>query len=91
MNHILWVCWKNCRRFYWAWRLSVFSYPYYVIKAFLFIQYNATKTSIILDECLKAMGQMKETDQLGIWLMKESIRRDLVSRGYKHLPNFKWQ
>lgn len=41
--------------------IIIFIRLYYTIKTFLYLQYNAKKIAIALDNCLRAFGQMKHT------------------------------
>lgn len=81
---------------YWWWRLSKLSHPYYAIKTFLFIQWNAAKIATCLDDCMNAMGQMdhpgKGSPDKGVMLMKVEVRRALVHRAaWSCLPRWKWR
>ena len=81
-------------RWYWAWRFSFLSRPYYVVKTFLFLQWNARKTAIVLDDCMRAMGQMRHAkNEPGALTMPSTVVSKLVNRGYwEALPNgWKWR
>lgn len=43
---------------YWAWRFSFLARPWFAIKTFVFLQWNARKTAIMLDDVMRAFGQM---------------------------------
>lgn len=49
---------RHIKRWYWAWRFSPISRLYYAIKTFIYIQWNAKKIALVLDDCVRAMGQM---------------------------------
>lgn len=81
-------------RWYWVWRLSVLSRPYYAVKTFFFLQWNARKTAIVLDDCMRAMGQMGQAkNEPGERTMPNAVVSKLINRGYwEALPNgWKWR
>jgi hypothetical protein len=83
LDHIYW---------YW-WRYAVISKPWYAIKTFIYIHMHARANAIALDNCMRALGQMKEDrEDRSVNLMTASIRNDLLRQGYRHLPNgWKWR
>lgn len=82
-----------CRRLYWVWRLSPLSRPYYATKTFLFLQWNARKTAIILDDTMRAMGQMHHSrGEPGLMTMPTEVRGKFIQRAcWDGLPNWKWR
>jgi hypothetical protein len=81
-------------RLYWRWRLSPLSRPYYAIKTFLHLHWHAKETAVVLDDCMRAMGQMHYAKgEPGMRTMPNETVSKLVHRGYwEALPNgWKWR
>lgn len=81
-------------RLYWRWRFSTLSRPYYAIKTFLHLHWRAKETAVVLDDCMRAMGQMHYAKgEPGMRTMPNETVSKLVHRGYwEALPNgWKWR
>lgn len=86
---------KGCSsRLYWRWRFSILSRTYYSFKTFLFLQWNARKTATILDDTVRALGQMNHDQKnSGVMIMSSEVRSNLINRAcWEGLPNgWKWR
>lgn len=65
-----------------------------MILAFIHIQWHAWRTAIILDDCVRALGQMSHSKYLNNdeMIMKASVRQELIHRAcFQALPQRKWR
>lgn len=77
---------------YWSWRLSRWSDPWYAARTFLHVHLHARRTAVQLDECMRALGQMRHLPENGKMEMSVEARSKLIRDGYGALPSgWKWR
>lgn len=79
----------------WKWRLSRWSKPYYALKTFLFIQWNARKIALELDHSRNILGQIAHSTskkEMGNFVISNELRSELLRGANKSLPNgWEWR
>lgn len=95
------------RDLYWRWRLSKISRPFYYLLTCCMFIVRARKLAMVLDDCMRAFGQMNHVDyrcpNVGCENCKKvrvtdnrmtmtiEKRAELMSEAYSLLPNRKWR
>jgi hypothetical protein len=82
---------------YWKWRLSRWSKPWFVIKTFFFLHWNVYKIANHLEDCMNTFGPAKRIDQIGeenyrlYSAIKNTDSSKLIHRMNYTLPGWKWR
>jgi hypothetical protein len=91
------MSWQQARlladKWYWIWRLSFFSKPWFWLKTFIHLHWHAKQIAIALDDCTKGLAQMKlSPDNQNVRVMSSETNSRLAAEGYKALPDgWKWR
>lgn len=78
---------------YWRFRFSVFAQPYYAIRTFIFLLFNARKIAIALDDMTRLNARIESVkDDNAVIQLNKNLWFSTLDKCYPVLPNgWKWR